>query len=291
MSPRDTPVCSPLIGQVILAVAGTLVFGFIALLVFWTAGTWPARLPGLFAYRAATFGDALLLPALAGLLVLGFHTMRSEPRPARWGVVAAVVGGGLAGAGLQALWLADNSPDRNWTLPRAHHFDSAGWYHAGFLVVACAAFAGALVALALKVRNAHADSDCSVRVLDSWQAAFGWACLFGFAGFLAIDNRNPDGTLASASTVAVLVIASAILVLLAGFALRWRGPRRIAASVALGATIGVALTVAVAEVPRARFDLCLAAVVCSAGLAIALGEPVRTQIDRRLRARWSSQSH
>ena len=54
-----------------IATASSCVFlaGFCALLIFWWAGTSPGDSPGLFDFRAATLGDALLLPTLTGVLV------------------------------------------------------------------------------------------------------------------------------------------------------------------------------------------------------------------------------
>lgn len=144
------------LGSVRGALAGALsvlVAGFGALNVLYIAGLGDNNLPGLYTFRAATVGDGILLPALAYALIRASGPQTDRTRRDRWLIGAAGATGVVAGALTQWSWLADPNPRLNWTLPAAHTFNTAGWYHAAFLTVASGFFAGAAVSVYLSLRR------------------------------------------------------------------------------------------------------------------------------------------
>lgn len=190
---NDTPLLASRISAgfkpAVPAVVAVSVFaaGFGALLGFWLLGDWPTD-RGLFDFRAATVGDALLLPTAAAILA-GFLSRRPKLVGSEARVAAlATVCGAAAGALTQALWLLDDNPELNWTLPRPHHFNAPGWWHAVFLVAMSAALAG-LVAAAARRANAWGAQQRAVLVRSPWLALL-VACGLTFAGLVAADNAD-----------------------------------------------------------------------------------------------------
>ena len=186
-----------------------LATNFLALCLFWTLGRRVPGLPGPFAFASVTWGDSLALPAMTGLLT---YAVRGLP-PARgdraFAVTSAVLAG-AAGATSQILWLTAGHPRTNWTLPRAHRFTAAGWYHAAFVTAFCAALA-ALLALALnRVILARRPPRRAVGAIGA-AVAFG----LGFAALLASDaGSTPTGAglIGVLAAVPVALLASVVLV-------------------------------------------------------------------------------
>lgn len=140
----------------VLAAALTAITGFGVLLAFWVLGDWPTS-RGLFSFRAATVGDALLLPLLVGSLVAvirapSLRRYAQPKRERRLGVIAGLCGA-LAGIAIQGAWLLDPDPRTNWTFPEPHHFNAPGWWHAVFFVGALAVIASLAVVASLRVRS------------------------------------------------------------------------------------------------------------------------------------------
>ena len=186
-----------------------LATNFLALCLFWTLGRRVPGLPGPFAFASVTWGDSLALPAMTGLLT---YAVRGLP-PARgdraFAVTSAVLAG-AAGATSQILWLTADHPRTNWTLPRAHRFTTAGWYHAGFVAAFCAALA-ALLALALN--RAVLAPRRPRRAVTAIGAAIG--CGLAFAVLLAADaGTTPTGAglVGVLAAVPVALLAAAVLV-------------------------------------------------------------------------------
>jgi hypothetical protein len=121
--------------------------GFGALTVFALIRPGPARLPGLYDFASATWGDGIAVPLMTGSLVHAARTLPPATRDAAVATMAGLLGAGL-GVASQAYWLSVDTPQLNWSFPRPHHFNAAGWYHAVYLVVMCG-IAAALWALAL----------------------------------------------------------------------------------------------------------------------------------------------
>jgi hypothetical protein len=183
-----------------------LLTGFIALLTFWAFSPRSAALPGLFHYRSATWGDGLLLPVLTlSLLVL----TSKLPKPRRtWPTWLARAGGAGAGLLLIITWLADPHPDLNWTIPRAHHFNAAGTWHAVFLIAASGFFAGAWVELLRRLRAAD-DSDRAAAGSPLLALALG--CSVGYAWLAAADSSGASRTISGKGSLAALSVAFLIL--------------------------------------------------------------------------------
>ncbi|WP_165056801.1 MULTISPECIES: hypothetical protein [unclassified Adlercreutzia] len=113
-------------------------FGFAALNAFWVFGEYDPRLPGLYDYYAATWGDGLFLSVGAGALVAW-----SCANPAsKWIRHVSCIFSAVAFVGalyIQYTWVADDEIGLNWTIPQVHCFNMAGIYHALYFS-ACFAF-------------------------------------------------------------------------------------------------------------------------------------------------------
>jgi len=201
---------------------GVLSAGFGALNAFYlTGGSVPRGLPGLYDFASATWGDGIALPIMTTALcytVLILPPSRHERLAAS---LSAVVSGAL-GIATQILWLRDDAPRANWTLPRPHHFTAAGWYHAAFLIGMCT-LTGALWALALS-RLATADIHRRREATKpAATAAVGGAA---FIALLAVDASAPTVTSAGQATLYATAIGTLLLVAVAGITARASRSRR-----------------------------------------------------------------
>lgn len=160
-------------------------------------------MPGPFAFASVTWGDSLALPAMTAFLTYAVRTLPPARADRVFAAVTAVLGG-VAGALSQALWLADDHPRPNWTLPRPHHFTAAGWYHAAYVMV-FGAVTAALLGLALN-RAARAAT-LPGRVVAALAATV--ACGLAFAALLAADAGTTPG--AAGLVVLVTAIAAGLL--------------------------------------------------------------------------------
>ena len=186
-----------------------LATNFLALCLFWTFGRRVPGLPGPFAFASVTWGDSLALPAMTGLLTYAVRALPPARADRAFAVTSAVLAG-AAGATSQILWLTADHPRTNWTLPRAHRFTAAGWYHAAFVTAFCAALA-ALLALALNraILTPHPPGRALI--------AIGAAVVAGlaFAALLASDaGTTPTGAglIGVLAAVPVALLAAAVLV-------------------------------------------------------------------------------
>lgn len=88
--------------------------------------------PGLYDYYAATIGDGICLPIMAysGLsYIYNCQTTRYKYIELITGIISV-----FFSIGMQISWLLDDKIKTNWTIPRVHYFNLAGWYHAVFFV-------------------------------------------------------------------------------------------------------------------------------------------------------------
>jgi hypothetical protein len=181
----------------------------------------PSPLPGLFAYPSAYLGDALLLPVAAGVLTLGVTLLPPVRAEGRWSIVAGftAVAASLA---VQLIWLADDRPVLNWTLPRPHHFNAAGIWHATYAVGTAGLFAMIITVFLLRIAKASRDRTAPAvdKMLRSGGPVVALSCLLGYDA-LAI-NDSSSMTLASSSSVTAIAIAAGVIILLAFAALRRR---------------------------------------------------------------------
>ena len=137
------------------------------------------ELPGLFDYLASAYGDSICLPILVGALVTyvslyapdGRH---NDSRRSRHLQIIVPIISGLIGAGIQAKWLISNGTQPNWSIPRPHHFNAAGWYHAFFFITMFALLSYLLVQfLAAKANEKRGDSSAKKMIIQViiWFAA------------------------------------------------------------------------------------------------------------------------
>nr|BFE51888.1 hypothetical protein GCM10017745_53150 [Saccharothrix mutabilis subsp. capreolus] len=190
-----------------LAATATGVGGFGALLAFSLATRRSTRdLPGLWTYRSATWGDGLLLPVCCGALVLARAGLPPVERERLIGGAAAALGA-AGGAATQVLWLLDDAPRLNWTLPRPHRFNAAGAYHAVYLVTMSAAFAGlwaSVIARAVAAAPGRVDWRAVGPLVGVALASGG-----GFAALVLLDNQVSADTRAGRVTIAAVSASAA----------------------------------------------------------------------------------
>jgi hypothetical protein len=263
--------------------AGLAVFltGFGALCLFSLAHSWPTP-RGLFFFRSATIGDGLLLPLITALLVRVITRMSSVTvcRERLVASIAFAVGFG-AGAATQALWLADDRPVTNWTLPAAHTFDAPGWWHAVFLSTMCGTVMALAVMAARRIAAARAIASGSAELpysADRLAGSLGLDVLFGagllFAGLVAIDNAHTTKTQAGMATAVALAIAATVTLGAIGWVL---GRHAIKAAAGLAATTAAVAGACalIATGLRTTPAVGAIAVVCVILIAIALVAPIR----------------
>jgi hypothetical protein len=120
---------------------------------------------------------------------------------------------------VQLLWLLDDNPRLNWTLPVPHEFNFAGWWHAIYFVVVASVmsllFGVLLVRLAGAVRDGK-DTHHVECLLRSVGASVVLACVVTYVALAIRDSSSP--ALASKAslvglgcTVVVFVLVTSIL--------------------------------------------------------------------------------
>ncbi|MGV9977011.1 hypothetical protein ACWDUH_04970 [Micromonospora wenchangensis] len=184
---------------------GVLLTGFGALNAFEAAAQPVHGLPGLYDFASATWGDGIALPVMTAALVYALAVLP----PGRYDRAAAGLGavvGAALGAATQVLWLRDDTPALNWTLPTPHRFTGAGWYHAVFLTVMCALTA-TLWSLLL-ARLATTGTECR-------RAAGGPVMVAVVAGaaFIALLAVDSHGTTTSAHATRYAAAAGTALLI------------------------------------------------------------------------------
>src|SRR5262249_27616386 len=144
------------------------------------------QLRGLYTYRAATAGDGLILPVLCYGLVRACALQDPWPRRAKVVIACVALAGGVAGVATQIIWLLSATTPLNWTLPAPHRFNFAGGYHAAFLPLASALYAGLGAALWMRL---HYEPPREALSRLHMPGAFAITIPpLAFAGLLALDN-------------------------------------------------------------------------------------------------------
>lgn len=188
-----------------------LVAGFGVMELFWQTADRHAPYPGLPRYLSATVGDGLLLPAVAGCWTYCAALIPRPVIPARLALRAGAAAGLLAVL-VQAAWVLDPRPERNWTLPVPHLPTAAGVWHGVFFV----ATSGWLTWLAV---------DCWVRLrttrrqaarTDPANALYRTGCLLTavFLLLAAYDDRTALGRGSGRATAAGTALSVALTALL-----------------------------------------------------------------------------
>ncbi len=197
-----------------LAAGGLVLGGFVVLAGFAALSPRGENLPGLLAFPSAYVGDSVLLPLAILLLIAGAQALP----PARTERAVTLVAGLLGAAGAlltQLMWLHDNHPQLNWTLPEPHYFTAAGKWHAAYAVVTAGILTAALAAMLIRVGGARALPDVRqrlVRLLAGPGSAAVCGCLLGYAVLAVRDSIS--ATLASQSSIVALATAALALVIM-----------------------------------------------------------------------------
>lgn len=193
----------------LIAAGSSLAFGFGAMNLLSAFSPNTPSLRGMYSYWSATVGDALALPALLGSLAAVSRSMELS----RWRIPCAAAAAGIAAA-IQASWLADPSPQLNWTLPRPHTFAFAGWYHAGFMIAYSSALGWLVGGIAPRLKGYPLQP--RDRVYLTTAATSGFAFLL----FALLDNVATAHTRASKATLLGLSVGACAGALAAVHALR-----------------------------------------------------------------------
>lgn len=250
--------------------------------MFWLAASHKPHLPGLWDFRSATVGDGLLLPLLLGELAWAAARLGGAGvKQWRW-VVGAAVGAAAAGVATQFVWLADPHPRLNWTLPRPGVFNWAGLYHAAFLVLACAALAGSLVAVLVRWRERQRmDARFSVEVFGTSAPILFLTVGFSYVWLLFHDSVGHGITEAALASLAGTVLALIALAVLVRTVIRARMP---IADVLL-ATVGSAgFSVFVLSVHKGVLAHTAIVVFCATTLIFGVFSPMRLSGEGRWQA-------
>ena len=234
--------------------------GFAPLCLFTVLDLGASEFPGLSTFRSATVGDGFLLPLLAfGLVRAAGWRLGWRPLDRRL-ILGATAIGGVAGAMQVAIWLRDPDPRLNWTFPAPHSFNFPGIYHGAFLVFACGFFAGASVALVLRLRSDTRQGISADLRFRSIGAVGVLAPGPAFLGLLLMDNE------ASLVMVVLVVVGACLAIGLAicgviGFTGRhWL-------SLAVVASAGAALGVCLLLLPPSRTGVTVTLSVLAAAFA------------------------
>ncbi|MFJ5695955.1 hypothetical protein ACIP9X_19160 [Arthrobacter sp. NPDC093125] len=234
-----------------------LLCGWGALTWYWFSEPQDAKLLGFYDYPSAVWGDGLLLPVLAAVLV---YSIGRLPKPKHHYPLAVAAILGLLVGGLVILgWVSDPNPGLNWTMPAPHYLNNAGKWHAGFLIGASALFAMLWAELVHRLHSAFRASSTRVigiSLLRSGLFALIVGTTFGYAALAGRDSARVGTTDAGASSLYALVGSALFLAL----GLAWAARRDIAE--AFASTIG--------GVFLASFFVCLALMPPSSVVAILL---------------------
>ena len=254
--------------RVFLAVGSglaVLMSGYVALLLFWTAGAKPAGLPGLFHYPDATWGDGLLLPVLALCLQLLIGRLAKTSRG--WPTWIATAAGAAAGALLIYTWWADPHPSPNWTLPAPHDFTLPGQWHAAFLIAASAFFAGSWVELFRRIRAS--DEVTAAQVLASPVTAGAIGCTAGYAWLAAADSSRAAHTASGQGSLIALVASAVALIACLEWATRGSFTNAARSAIA-GLLLAAAFVIFVNTYGRTGSFMLIIALIGALGAGVAL---------------------
>lgn len=216
--------------------AATFILGFGVMLTLWLSSHSHAT-PGWPHYRAATFGDGVLVPVLASSLFASARWLRAktDARTPVWILGLTALIAAAAGALLQLSWLADNHPQTNWSLPRPHHFAPSGWYHAVFLIAAATLISTLAADVLFQLRRAHRSRPRRLRTALARGEMVALALTAGWTFCLLVAFDGGQGSSATATIGSVLTLMVASLL-----ALGWvvRSMLLAASSAILSAAVG-----------------------------------------------------
>ncbi len=198
--------------------AGLIVFisGFGVMYLFWILGTYPKNLPNLFSYYSSAIGDSVFLPILSAGFTMFF--LNSDYKLSKKQKIIAIIFGIIgifSGIALQASWLINPDIGLNWTIPKPHHFNAAGWYHAVFLILMFAFVEYSLAKWWIIMYNKIEHN-----LKDVFINSIIWGSGAGFLYTFTIDNlKVSDLNMELYMMYAVLIIYILIFSILIGIAL------------------------------------------------------------------------
>lgn len=109
-------------------------FGFVGMNIWWNILPREEGLHGLYYYRAATWGDGICLPLLTGALYYVCNYTKQITARKKKVCIATGIGCVVIGGIIQVSWLLDENIELNWTIPKVHYFNIAGWWHMLFFM-------------------------------------------------------------------------------------------------------------------------------------------------------------
>jgi hypothetical protein len=194
--------------------------GFVALALLGSLLQYVPGLPGFWDYPSGTIGDAILLPAILSGLVLQAHALgASRPVKERRNQIVGGVLGGVGGAIVPLSWLLDPNTSHIWMLPRAHHFELAGWWHFAYLTASSAALGCLILTVLGRLRRGAATASPGTTP-PGLQPTTMTVIVGAGLGMLVLIGRDAvigGNTAASATTIAALIVLAGVF--LGG--LRW----------------------------------------------------------------------
>jgi hypothetical protein len=273
------------VGELAVVALLTVAPGFGALALLGTFRSYPKGLPGFWDFPSATIGDGLLLPAL--LTALYFQIRRLphlEPRRECLLTTVGFVVGAAGGVVVPLSWVLNSRTRLVWLLPRANHYNLAGWVHAGYLTVVSGVIVSAWVLVCARARSAPRGDN---GLAEGWSSvAITVAVGTGLAMITLIGRDAVIGstTVASATTIGALAVigvgcSSSLLWGARGFY-----PRRAFYPALLVVAFITGMVGLILKWPPRYPGLTLLAAVC-AGLAAA-GATAILHREREARWRW-----
>ncbi|WP_269936668.1 hypothetical protein [Arthrobacter sp. HY1533] len=189
-----------------------LFIGFVPMAVFYQFGRYDTSTPGLYAYKSATWGDAVLLPSLVAVLVYQIQRLPSPHQKSHriWSLLIASIGSSAVVLG----WLLDPEPGLNWTIPRPHVLNFAGSWHAAFLVVASTGIAMLWVEVIIRLRASTRDRNAIAKVrrlLASPAVAVSIAAGLAFSILAVYDSQPTNQTLSSTYSIISMVTCTLVM--------------------------------------------------------------------------------
>lgn len=192
-----------------------LLFGFCAMGAFWALQSNKPGLIGWTHYRAATFGDGLLLPLLVATLDVCIQRLRQDTgtSPRRTACFAAFIVGVGLGSALQVSWLVDPRPEVNWSLPRPHHFAPSGYWHAAFLIAMSGVTSSLVFELSWQLRTAARSPSVwfKTELRDGWAPFIVLFAGWTFCGLVAADGGRGSSEITTVGSVVIVAIGSIAL--------------------------------------------------------------------------------
>lgn len=168
-------------------ISGILVFGFGFLVMnfLWEISIKNPALRGFDIYLAAYWGDRICLPILVGcgIVFILYHSKISKKSNIICFSIGLIMA--LLAIIIQTSWLLSDYTVLNWTIPKLHYFNFAGWYHAFFFVIMFF-IVGFIMAKIWFIRHMHRDSSIQEEIIFVMIVAAG----SGFVYLNGIDNYS-----------------------------------------------------------------------------------------------------